>query len=68
MMKSGFLRLNLADLLKTFIVAFLAFVFNFLQETFIPSLDISPELKVIALAGLGYITKNFFEGYKTESE
>lgn len=66
MKKSGFLKLNWTDLLKTFVVALLAFLFNFLQETFIPALNISPELKLMALAGLGYITKNFFEGVKNE--
>lgn len=66
MKKSGFLKLNWADLLKAFVVGLLAFTFNFLQETFIPALDISPELKMMALAFLGYITKNFFEGVKNE--
>ena len=66
MKKSGFLKLNWADLLKMFVVALLAFVFNFLQVTFVPSLDISPELKLMVLTGLGYISKNFFEGAKTE--
>jgi len=64
MEKSGFLKLNWSDLFKTFLVAFLAFAFSFLQETFIPALNISPELKLMILAGLGYITKNFFEGKK----
>ena len=35
-------------------------VLNFLIEVLIPSLNISPEIKVMVLAALGYIAKNFF--------
>lgn len=61
MERSKFMRLNWRDMWKAFLLAFIAFVLNFLQETFVPSLGISAELKLIIITGLGYLGKNFFE-------
>jgi len=60
MKTSNFLSLNWLDLGKGFLVAFLAFGINFLQETFIPALNVSPEIKLLIITLLGYLTKNFF--------
>ena len=45
---------------KGFLVGLIAFVLDFLIEILVPSLNISPEIKVMVLAALGYIAKNFF--------
>ena len=60
MKQSKFLSLNWLDLAKGFLVAFGAFSLNYLQTTFIPTLDISPEVKTLLFAGLAYLSKNFF--------
>lgn len=60
MKQSNFLRLNWLDLGKAFLVAFIAFALDFLQTTFIPSLNTSIETKTTLLAGLAYLGKNFF--------
>jgi hypothetical protein len=64
MKTSNFLRLDLRDLFKGFIVAFVAFVLNWLQVTFVPSLDVSPEIKTLIFAGLAYLGKNLFTDQK----
>ena len=68
MKASNFLSLNWLDLGKGFLVAFLAFAINFLQETFIPSLNVSPEIKLLIITLLGYLTKNFFTRNTTSRE
>ena len=60
MKKSNFLSLNWLDLGKAILVAAIALFLNFAQEAVIPSLDISPEMKMFAIAGIGYLIKNFF--------
>ena len=60
MKTSKFLRLNWYDVLKGFLVAFMAFALNYLQTTFVPQMEVSPEIKTLIFAGLAYITKNFF--------
>lgn len=60
MKTSKFLSLNWLDLGKGFLVAFGAFALNYLQTTFVPSLEISPEVKTLIYAGLAYLGKNFF--------
>jgi len=60
MKTSAFLSLNWLDLGKGFLVALIAFILNYVQETFIPSLDISTEVKTFILAIVAYLVKNFF--------
>lgn len=60
MKQSKFLSLNWRDLVKGFLTAFIAFALNWVQVTFIPALEISPDIKVMLLAGLAYLSKNFF--------
>jgi len=67
MKTSKIFSLNWHDLGKGFLVAFLAFGINFLQETFVPSLNISPEIKLLIITFLGYLTKNFFSSNSTQS-
>ena len=67
MKNSKFLRLNWADLLKGFLVAFLAFFIAFLQDTFIPALNLAPEVKLMLLTGLAYLTKNLFQSGKNDA-
>lgn len=68
MKTSNFLRLNWLDLGKGFLVAFLAFGINFLQETFIPALNVSPEIKMLIITFLGYLTKNFFSSNSSKED
>jgi len=51
--------LDWKDLVKGVLVAILAFLANWAQNTFIPSLNISPEVKVMLVAGVAYLTKNW---------
>ena len=60
MKTSNFMSLNWLDLGKGFLVGLIAFILDFLIEILVPSLNISPEIKVMVLAALGYIAKNFF--------
>ena len=60
MRQSNFLALGWRDVARTFLVAFVAFLLDFLQKTLIPSLDIPENLKVMVLAGLAYLAKQFF--------
>ena len=60
MKTSKFMSLNWLDLGKGFLVGLIAFILDFLIEILVPSLNISPEIKVMVLAALGYIAKNFF--------
>lgn len=60
MKPSKFLSLNWLDLAKAFLVALLAFLVNFLQETFIPSLNIPTEVKLMLVTTVGYLVKNLF--------
>ena len=60
MKQSKFLSLNWRDVLRGFLLALIAFILNWLQETFIPALDVSPEVKTMILAGLAYLAKNLF--------
>jgi len=72
MKTSKLFQLDWRDALKSFLVAFIAFALNWLQVTFIPSLDISTELKMFILTALAYLGKNFFtkekEVYSVMSE
>jgi hypothetical protein len=67
MKQSNFLSLNWGDLGKGLLIAILATVFNWLQETFIPALNVSPEIKVLLVTAIAYLTKNFFQGNKPQS-
>lgn len=58
MKQSKFLSLGWRDLLRAFAIAALAFLFNFLQESFVPALNLSPEIKVMIISALAYLAKN----------
>jgi hypothetical protein len=60
MKQSNFLSLNWLDLGKGVIVAVIVFLLNFAQETWVPSLNVSPEIKLFIITGIGYLLKNFF--------
>lgn len=60
MKTSNFLSLNWRDLAKGAIVAVIVFLLNFAQETWIPSLNITPEAKIMLVTLIGYLLKNFF--------
>ena len=60
MKQSNFFSLNWRDALRGLLVAVIAVVFEWLQTTFIPELNISPELKLMAITALAYLSKNFF--------
>jgi hypothetical protein len=60
MKESKFLSLNWLDLAKAFLVALIVLILQFAQETFIPALNISPEMKVFLITTIGYLVKNFF--------
>lgn len=60
MKTSNFLSLNWLDLGKTFLLAFLTFFVNWLQITFVPALDVSPETRTLISGGIAYLLKNFF--------
>lgn len=60
MKQSKFLSLNWLDLGKGAIVAVIVFLLNFAQETWVPSLNTSHEVKLLLITGIGYLLKNFF--------
>ena len=62
MKNSNFLSLNWLDLGKMLLVAFGAFLLNWLQMTFVPALDVSPETRTLISGGIAYLLKNFFSG------
>jgi len=59
MKTSKFGLLDWKDLGKGILVAVLAFLANWAQETFIPSLNLSPDLKVMLIGGVAYLVKNW---------
>jgi hypothetical protein len=60
MKTSKLFQLDWRDAFKGFLVAFIAFSFDWAQTTFIPSLNVSPELKLFIVTALAYLSKNFF--------
>jgi len=60
MKTSNFLSLNWLDLGKAVLMVIIVAVLNWLQETLIPSLNISSEIKVLIVTAIGYLIKNFF--------
>jgi hypothetical protein len=60
MKTSKLFKLDWRDAFKGFLVAFIAFSFNWVQVNFVPSLNISPELKLFIITALAYLSKNFF--------
>jgi hypothetical protein len=66
MKTSNFLSLNWLDLGKAILLAAIVIILSFAQETLIPSLNISPETKLLLITGVGYLIKNFFTAKKTE--
>lgn len=65
MKQSNFLSLNWLDLGKGLLMVILASFFNWMQENFVPALNISPEIKVLLVTAIAYLTKNFFQGNDT---
>jgi uncharacterized membrane protein len=66
MNNSNFLSLNWLDLGKAVLMVIIVAVLNWLQEAFIPSLNISPEIKVLIVTAIGYLIKNFFTPTNTD--
>jgi hypothetical protein len=66
MKQSNFLSLNWLDLGKGLLMVIIVAILNWLQQTFIPALNISPEIKVLLVTAIAYLTKNFFTGTKTD--
>ena len=66
MKQSNFLSLNWLDLGKMFLLAFLTFLVNWLQINFVPTLNVSPEVRTLISGGLAYLLKNFFTGKSIE--
>lgn len=64
MKTSKFGLLNWNDLVKGLLVAVLAFLANWAQETLIPSLNLSPDLKVMLIGGVAYLVKNWLTPQK----
>jgi hypothetical protein len=59
MKTSKFGLLDWKDLGKGVLVAVLAFLANWAQNTFIPSLNVSQEVKVMLITGIAYLIKNW---------
>ena len=59
MKQSKFLSLGWRDLLRALVVSLLAVIVQFLQETFIPALNIPVELKTMLIMAIAYLSKNF---------
>ena len=64
MKTSKFGQLDWRDLGKGLLVAILAFLANWLQEMFIPSLNLSTDLKVMLIGAVAYLVKNFLTPQK----
>jgi hypothetical protein len=60
MKQSKFLSLGWRDLARAFLTAFIALVLDFAQTTIVPSLNVSPEIKLMVITALAYLSKNFF--------
>lgn len=60
MKQSKFLSLNRRDLARALLVSVLAATFEFVQNTFIPALNIPPEVKTMLVMATAYLSKNFF--------
>jgi len=59
MKTSKFGLLDWKDLGKGILVAILAYLANWAQNTFIPSLNVSSEVKVMLITGIAYLIKNW---------
>jgi len=59
MKTSKFGLLDWKDLGKGVLVAILAFLANWAQNTFIPSLNAPSEVKVMLITGIAYLIKNW---------
>jgi hypothetical protein len=68
MKTSNFLSLNWLDLGKMFLLAFMTFFVNWLQTSFVPTLDVSPETRTLISVAIAYLLKNFFTPSKLESQ
>lgn len=67
MKTSNFLSINWYDLGKMFLIALATFLLNWLQITFVPLLDVSPETRTLISGAIAYLVKNFFTP-KSEAE
>jgi len=64
MKKSKFLSLNWLDLGKGLLMVILVAFFGWLQETFVPALNVSSDIKVLLITAIAYLSKNLFSGSK----
>lgn len=60
MKQSNFLSLNWRDLSRSALLAVLTALYYWIQETLLPGLNLSPEIKTLISGGLAYLTKNLF--------
>lgn len=60
MKQSKFLSLGWRDLARAFLTALIALVLEFLQNTFIPALNVDPSIKAMLITGIAYLSKNLF--------
>lgn len=60
MKQSKFLSLNWRDGLRGLLVAVIAVVLEWIQNTFVPALNIPAEFKLMLITGLAYLSKNLF--------
>jgi len=65
MKTSKFMRIDWRDALNSFFLAFMSFLCLWLQETFIPQLNISMELKIFLITGITALGRKFFRNSKT---
>lgn len=61
MKQSKFLSINFRDLFHVFIVSAIAFLLDFAQQTLIPSLNISPELRGFLFMSATYLGKKLVD-------
>lgn len=68
MKQSNFLSLGWRDLLRGFLIGLIAFALTWLQEAFIPALNLPMEVKTMLIAFAAYLGKNLFTKPYAKSE
>lgn len=60
MKQSKFLSLGWRDLLRGFLMGLIAFSITWIQEAFVPALNLPVEVKTMLIAFAAYLGKNLF--------
>lgn len=60
MKQSEFLSLGWRDLLRGFLMGLIAFAITWIQEAFIPALNLPVEVKTMLISFAAYLGKNLF--------